>query len=186
MPGKGKRFTAKAMLKTANAVLLMLALAVIACARQAAVLPLARGVEITLAPPQSYGQTLELNQRVTVEAAGQRHQFFARLNIDPQTMSLAMFGPFGEPLGAILWDGSNLHTQSYLGVVLPFEPAYILADIQLALWKPALPVAGLTLVESQGTRRYLRQEQVFYEIRYTGEQQANSTIEIHNLFRGYK
>jgi len=168
----------------------LLALLLAACA---AAPPPAPPVPEELPPlwlaPAAFGASVQLAQRLVVEAGGLQHGLDVLLEIDPQQLQLAgLLG--GRRVVTLRYDGTAPVVDAIAGLPAMIDERRVLRDLQLTYWpapaiRAALP-AGWTLDEDTTTRRLAREGQAAIEIRYAGEPHWLGRTEFNNLQQRYR
>ncbi|AXQ29290.1 DUF3261 domain-containing protein [Solimonas sp. K1W22B-7] len=139
--------------------------------------------------PAAFGSSVQLAQRLLVEAGGTRHGLDALLEIDPQQVQLAgLVG--GRRVVTLRYDGGTPTVDRIAGLPAVIDEHRVLRDLQLTYWpaeavRGALP-AGWTLAEEPGARRLYREGQVTIEIRYGGQPRWLGHTEFDNLQQHYR
>ena len=152
-----------------------------ACAHGPGASPMSLDLRLS---PASLGRELALQQRMTVETRGQRHAFDIGLEVDAQTVRLAVLS-FGQTLARLEWDGRELKEERTRGWPEAVKGEAVLRDVQLVHWpeqaiRPALP-AGWSLEADAQERRLQHRDDLFIRVRYPRAGQA----ELQNLAQGY-
>ncbi|MDM3869847.1 DUF3261 domain-containing protein [Porticoccus sp. W117] len=86
---------------------------------------------------------MQLQQRVTGEYAGKRHEMLCVLEVNSDTLSLAALSPQGIKLFALQYDGDTVQQNRSRWVPEQLQPVQVLNDIQLALWPAEKIIARL-------------------------------------------
>jgi len=132
-------------------------------------LKIARDVEFSLLPPESFGQSLSLLQSLEINYKGESRQLLAQLEINPNKITLVGLSPLGNRLFTVLWTGESLSEEYLAEWPFPFSPKHILADVQLALWLKIPQQDGFKIREIQSPqlrREILRNEEIVMRISY--------------------
>jgi hypothetical protein len=139
--------------------------------------------------PGSLGYSLSLSQIVSGEYNGESHSMRFEVEITPKQVVMVGLTHVGVRLFTLKQDAGGLKVDSLLGKRLPFEPCYILSDMQLTYWpeevlRQALLLKGLRL-KGDGHRRQLfgADGTLLVEIIYpVGSSKAGETVvQHHNL-----
>lgn len=140
----------------------VLCLLLVGCATsRPAFTPPAAGIGLMLAPA-TLGQSLSLQQHLTVERGGQTHELDTVLEIDSRHLELVGLA-FGQRIMTLRYDGKTLQTWRDPHMPPQVSGQRVLEDIELTLWpteaiRQALP-AGWR-IEDDGKRRTLWLEDV--------------------------
>lgn len=140
-------------------------------------------------PPASFGQTLSLQQRVTVERAGRSDTLDAVLDITPEQLTLVGLA-LGQRVLTLGYDGSKFNETRHPMLPDNVRGADILSDIELALWpaeaiRAALP-AGWSLADDTTERVLSQHGRIVASIRYTANPRWQGRIELNNQQYGYR
>jgi hypothetical protein len=113
------------------------------------------GVPSLRLAPAALGRPLDLQQHITLRAAGREQQMDVLLEADPARVKLAVVA-LGQVAARIEWDGATLTEWRSTWWPSSVSSARILGDMQLSLWplaavQAALP-AGWRASEEGGTR----------------------------------
>lgn len=152
-------------------------------------LKIARDVEFSLLPPESFGQSLSLLQSLEINYKGESRQLLAQLEINPNKITLVGLSPLGNRLFTVLWTGESLSEEYLAEWPFPFSPKHILADVQLALWFKIPQQVGFKIREIQSPqlrREILRNEEIVMRISYETRPFWQGEILIQHLERGYQ
>ena len=152
-------------------------------------LKIARDVEFSLLPPESFGQSLSLLQSLEINYKGESRQLLAQLEINPNKITLVGLSPLGNRLFTVLWTGESLSEEYLAEWPFPFSPKHILADVQLALWLKIPQQDGFKIREIQSPqlrREILRNEEIVMRISYETRPFWQGEILIQHLERGYQ
>ena len=139
--------------------------------------------------PAALGESISLQQHLTVQRNGTIDELDVALEVDRQRLDLVGLA-LGQRVLTLSYDGQILNTWRH-----PMFPAVvrgedILEDIQLILWpvdavRQALP--GDWRIEENGRRRILLAgEMPVTVINYSGEPRWNGEIELVNLRYHYR
>ena len=152
-------------------------------------LKIARDVEFSLLPPESFGQSLSLLQSLEINYKGESRQLLAQLEINPNKITLVGLSPLGNRLFTVLWTGESLSEEYLAEWPFPFSPKHILADVQLALWLKIPQQDGFKIRDIQSPqlrREILRNEEIVMRISYETRPFWQGEILIQHLERGYQ
>ena len=152
-------------------------------------LKIARDVEFSLLPPESFGQSLSLLQSLEINYKGENRQLLAQLEINSNKITLVGLSPLGNRLFTVLWTGESLSEEYLAEWPFPFSPKHILADVQLALWLKIPQQDGFKIREIQSPqlrREILRNEEIVMRISYETRPFWQGEILIQHLERGYQ
>ena len=152
-------------------------------------LKIARDVEFSLLPPESFGQSLSLLQSLEINYKGESRQLLAQLEINPNKITLVGLSPLGNRLFTVLWTGESLSEEYLAEWPFPFSPKHILADVQLALWLKIPQQDGFKIRDIQSPqlrREILRYEEIVMRISYETRPFWQGEILIQHLERGYQ
>jgi hypothetical protein len=135
--------------------------------------------------PSALGQTLALQQRLTVQAQGRIQQLDVALEADAQAVHLAVLD-LGQVVARLEWDGHALRESRAAGWPDAVRGERILSDLQLVYWpaeaiRPALP-AGWSLAVQDGMRSLRSGERTVLQVRYP----AAGAAELENLVERYR
>jgi len=139
--------------------------------------------------PAALGETISVQQQLTVERAGSTNDLVAALEVDPQHVSLVGLA-LGMRVLSLEFDGRELTEWRHPMLPSQVRAADVLEDLQLTLWPlaeiaRALP-AGWT-IEDQGLRRTLRREgEVVATIDYSGVPRWQGTAVLDNVRYQYR
>ena len=117
--------------------------------------PSGDGVPPLRLAPAALGRTLDLQQHITLRAAGHEQQMDVLLEVDAARVKLAVVA-LGQVAARIEWDGQTLTEWRSTWWPSSVSSARILDDMQLSLWplpvvQAALP-AGWSASDDGGTR----------------------------------
>lgn len=139
--------------------------------------------------PASLGETISVQQQLTVERAGATNDLVAALEVDPQHVSLV-----GLALGmrVLSLDFDGVEVKEWRHPMLPpqVRAADVLEDLQLTLWPveaiaQALP-AGWKIEEQDLRRTLSRDGEVVATIRYSGVPRWQGTAVLDNVRYRYR
>ena len=139
--------------------------------------------------PSELGESISVQQHLTVERAGKTDDLDAALEVDATRISLVGLA-LGMRVLSLDYDGRELREWRHPMLPSQVSAADVLEDLQLTLWpveaiSRALP-AGWT-VEEQGLRRTLRREgEVVATIDYSGSPRWRGTAVLDNQRYKYR
>jgi len=139
--------------------------------------------------PSALGQTISVQQQLTVERAGATNDLLAALEVDPQRIKLVGLA-MGMRVLSLEFDGRALTEWRHPMLPAQVRAADVLEDLQLTLW-PAPEIAralpsGWT-IEEQGLRRTLRRDgEMVATIVYSGLPRWQGTAVLDNLRYKYR
>jgi len=175
-------------------IVLLAAALLAACAQTAA--PPAAGVPSLRLSPASFGASLSLVQRLTVQqlpSAARRsapeQSLEAQLEIEPGELRLAAFA-LNQRVLMLRWDGLALQTQRHALLPAEVDAERVLRDVQLVYWPlaavaAALP-AGWTVADADSQRLLSFGDQVQVLIDYAGLPRWQGRAELDNRREGYR
>jgi len=140
-------------------------------------------------PPAALGETLSLQQQLTVERDGRADHLEAALEIDPGRVTLVGLA-LGQRVMTIEYDGSRLATWRHPMLPAQVRGDDVLEDVQLTYWpldviRTALP-AGWR-IEEEGMRRILwANEAAVLEIDYSARPAWTGKVTLNNLRYQYR
>jgi hypothetical protein len=164
---------------------LLVTLLLAACATQP---PAPARLGLRLAPA-ALGETISVQQQLTVERAGSTNDLVAALEVDPQHVSLVGLA-LGMRVLSLDFDGVEMSEWRHPMLPAQVRAADVLEDLQLTLWPlpeiaRALP-PGWTIVD-EGLRRTLRRYgEVVATISYSGMPRWQGTAVLDNLRYQYR
>lgn len=149
--------------------------------------PVAR-LNLTLAPA-ALGESVSLQQHLTVERNGRIDELDAAIEIDDKHVEVVGLA-FGQRVLTVSYDGKEVKTWRHLMLPAQVQGEDVLADMQLALWPVEAIAAKLPAgwrVEENGLLRrlYLDQELVT-SIAYSATPRWLGTIKMENLRYKYR
>jgi len=139
--------------------------------------------------PASLGQSLSLQQHLTVESQGRTDELDAALEVDADRIDLVGLA-LGQRILALHYDGRSLQSWRHPLVPEQLRGEDVLEDLQLTLWpvdviRNALP-SGWS-IQDVGRRRTLRlADQPVLVIDYSNEPRWRGKIELTNLQYRYR
>ena len=120
-----------------------------------AALPGAAPAPLLRLSPAAFGGSLAAQQHLLVDVRGQAHAIDALLEIDPQSVRLAMVS-LGQTALRLDWDGHDLRQSQAAWWPAALDGQHVLSDLQLMLWPaPAIRGAlpdGWTLAQDGSSR----------------------------------
>lgn len=140
-------------------------------------------------PPAALGETINLQQHLTVERGGHIDELDAALEIDSERIDLVGLA-LGQRVLSLHYDGKTLQSWRHPMMASELRAEDVLEDLQLTLWpadkiRQALPDGWR--VEESGLRRTLSAGDVpVTVIQYSGEPRWSGTIELTNLRYHYR
>ena len=148
--------------------------------------PLRIGLKLS---PASFGQTLSLQQHLTVERAGSINTLDVALDIDPQQVNLVGLA-MGQRVMSLHYDGKDLQVWRNPHLPKQVRGEDVLEDLELTLWpiaaiQKALPPGWQ--ISEQGMQRTLFFDTIpIMEIQYSTKQHWQGTIVLTNLRYHYR
>ena len=145
-------------------------------------------VRLQLAPA-TFGESVSLQQHLTVEREGGIHELEAALEIDSERIDLVALW-MNQRVMSLHYDGRSLESWRHPALPAELHAEDVLQDLQLTLWplealRPALP-AGWRIEENARQRILLAGEQPVAEISYSDEPRWNGKIIVNNLRYRYR
>lgn len=163
----------------------MCALLLAACATQP---PAPARLGLRLAPG-ALGETISVQQQLTVERAGSTNDLVAALEVDPERVSLVGLA-LGLRVLSLEFDGKELTEWRHPMLPSQVRAADVLEDLQLTLWPLAEIARALPpgwAIEDQGLRRTLRRDgEVVATIDYSGMPRWTGTAVLDNVRYKYR
>jgi hypothetical protein len=109
-------------------------------------------------PPASLGQELAQSELVTGEHDGRSYAMRVELEVNAERLVVVGLSPAGVPLFTLEQTAGGVSVEGGATGRLPFDPAYMLSDLQLIHWPadvlaPAMAARGLRFEERDGRRR---------------------------------
>lgn len=139
--------------------------------------------------PSALGETISVQQHLTVERDGKTNDLDAALEVDAGRISLVGLA-LGMRVLSLDYDGRELSEWRHPMLPSQVRAADVLEDLQLTLW-PAERIAEALpsgwQIEEQGLRRTLRREgEVVATIEYSGTPRWRGTAVLDNLRYHYR
>jgi hypothetical protein len=139
--------------------------------------------------PSALGESISLQQHLTVERNGRVDELEAVLEVDSQRLDLVGL-VLGQRVLTLHYDGQILHTWWHPLFPPEVRDEDILEDLQLILWpvdavRQALP-GGWRIEENGARRTLLIGEMPVTVINYSGVPRWNGKIELSNLRYRYR
>jgi hypothetical protein len=139
--------------------------------------------------PAALGESISLQQHLTVERNGRVDELDTALEVDSERLDLVGLA-FGQRVLTLHYDGEILTTWRHPMFPVVVQGEDVLEDLQLILWpvsdiRQSLP-AGWR-IEEQGLRRtLLARETPVAVIDYSGERRWSGKVELSNLRYHYR
>jgi Protein of unknown function (DUF3261) len=139
--------------------------------------------------PSALGESISLQQHLTVERNGRVDELDAVLEVDSRRLDLVGL-VLGQRVLTLHYDGQILNTWRHPLFPLEVRDEDILEDLQLILWpadavRQALP-GGWRIEEKDSRRTILIGQMPVTVIDYTGEPRWNGQIELSNVRYQYR
>lgn len=144
-----------------------------------------------LVAPATLGQERAVSQVVRAALGARELTFNCVVTVKSDAMSVIALNAVGLRLFSLRYDGADVQAETSAGVPAGFEPAHLLADLQLVYWplaalQPGLQQAGWQLSEpAPGTRRLRRGDQLVAEVHYAAEDAWTGRSWLVNFEHGY-
>lgn len=139
--------------------------------------------------PASLGETISVQQQLTVERAGSTNDLVAALEVDPERVSLVGLA-LGLRVLSLEFDGVELTEWRHPMLPSQVRAADVLEDLQLTLWPLAAIARALPpgwTIKDQGLRRTLRRDgEVVATIAYSGMPRWQGTAVLDNVRYKYR
>ncbi len=139
--------------------------------------------------PAAMGETISVQQHLTVERDGRIDEIDAAIEIDDKRVDLVGLA-FGQRVLTLHYDGKELKTWRHVMLPSVVRGEDVLQDMQLALWPVEAIAAGLPAgwrVQEAGLeRRLYRGEELVTMIAYSAKPRWSGTIKMNNLRYGYR
>jgi hypothetical protein len=149
--------------------------------------PLARlGLKLA---PSALGESVSLQQHLTVERGGRIDELDAALEIDPAKIEMVGLA-FGQRVLSINYDGKEMTSWRHLMLPKQVRADDVLEDMQLTLW-PAASIAaalpdGWRIEEAGSVRKLFLKDELVATISYAAQPRWSGTIVMDNLRYKYK
>jgi len=151
-----------------------LALVALLCLGGCAATPPARPALVSrpLLAPATLGQERTVSQVVRAALGARELTFNCVVTVKQGAMSVIGLNAVGLRLFSVRYDGATVQADKSPGAPTEFDPAHLVADLQLVYWpietlQPALTQSGWQLSEPvPGTRRLRRGERLVAEVHY--------------------
>jgi hypothetical protein len=145
---------------------------------------------LTLRPaPAALGQTISVEQHLTVERNGRTDALDAVLEVDAKQLQMVALA-FGQRVLNLRYDGKELTSSRHKMLPNQVQAEDVLQDLQLTLWPLAAIAEALPSgwrIEDQGLLRTLYQdEQVVATISYSAMPRWSGTVVLDNLRYHYR
>lgn len=140
-------------------------------------------------PPAALGQSLSLQQHLTVERGSRTDQLDTALEIDTDHLDLVGLA-FGQRVMSLHYDGQQLQVWRHAMLPSQVQGEDVLQDVQLTLWpaeaiRQALP-EGWELREAQAQRTLLLHGETMTVIDYADQRRWGGKVILTNLRYHYK
>jgi hypothetical protein len=144
--------------------------------------------------PATLGRDLALSEVVTGEYGNRSYSMRVELEVTPERLVVVGISHLGVPLFTLEQTAADLTVQSNAHGPLPFDPAYMLSDLQLVHWPAgvladALAAQGLRLEDrpGDGLRRVVDQRgQSLTEIVYPAPGVELAVTTVRHLDHPYR
>jgi len=134
--------------------------------------------------PAELGESIALQQHLTVERNGKIDELDAALEIDDKQLQLVGLA-FGQRVLSLNYDGKNITSWRHFMLPEQVRSEDILEDIQLTLWPTEVIRHALPLdwrIEDKALQRLLyRGDEVVYRINYSSMPRWSGTVKLENL-----
>lgn len=111
--------------------------------------PVAEGLMFRLLPPAAFGQRVLLTQLVTLQFDDTSRDLLFHTEITGDTLTIVGTLPNGGVrLFSLVFDGATLQLDGSEEILSGIDPAYVLADMQIALWPLHSVSAGLSAADN--------------------------------------
>lgn len=148
--------------------------------------PLTFGLNLS---PASFGQTISVQQHLTLERAGSSQELDAALEIDPRQLHLVGL-VMDQRVLTLTYDGKTLQVWRHVRLPKEVSGEKVLEDLELTLWpigplRQALP-AGFRIEQQTRSRTLLFDGQVVEVIDYSNKEHWTGRVTITNLRYHYR
>jgi hypothetical protein len=144
-----------------------------------------------LLPPSTLGQDRAMNQVVRTAMGAREFTFNCVVTVKDDVTTVVGLNAVGVRLFTLRHDGSQVQVEKSAGLPAAFDPAHMLADLQLVFW-PLAPLQsrlreeGWKLGEpAPGTRRLLRGDRLVAEVHHAAEDAWTGRSWLVNFEYGY-
>jgi hypothetical protein len=167
---------------------LVLALCLAGCAAAPAARPAASR---PLMAPATLGEERAVNQVVRAALGARELTFNCVVSVKDGVMSVTGLNAVGVRLFSVRHDGSRVQADTAAGVPAEFDPAHLVADLQLVYWPLATLQSGLREAGWQlsdatpGTRRLRRGDRLVAEVHYATDDAWTGRSWLVNFEHGY-
>jgi len=139
--------------------------------------------------PAALGETISVQQQLTVERAGATNDLVAALEVDPQHVSLVGLA-MGMRVLSLDFDGREVKEWRHAMLPAQVRAADVLEDLQLTLW-PLAEIAralppGWTIVDDRLRRTLSRDGAVVATVTYSTMPRWQGTAVLDNVRYGYR
>jgi len=139
--------------------------------------------------PAALGETISVQQHLTVERAGKTNDLDAALEVDANRINLVGLA-LGMRVLSLDYDGREISEWRHPMLPNEVRAADVLEDLQLTLWPVEAIAAALPAgwqIEEQGLRRTLRREgEIVATIDYSGMPRWQGKAVLDNLRYKYR
>lgn len=134
--------------------------------------------------PAELGESIALQQHLTVERNGKIDELDAALEIDDSHLQLVGLA-LGQRVLSLSYDGKKLTSWRHFMLPKQVRAEDILEDIQLTLWpsdsiRKALP-PGWRIEDSELQRTLYMGDNLIYQINYSSMPRWSGTVKLENL-----
>lgn len=134
--------------------------------------------------PAELGESIALQQHLTVERNGKIDELDAALEIDNQQLQLVGLA-FGQRVLSLSYDGKKITAWRHFMLPEQVRAEDILEDIQLTLWpldaiRKTLPL-GWRIEDNDLQRTLYKGDDVIYRINYSSMPRWSGTVKLENL-----
>ena len=139
--------------------------------------------------PAALGESISLQQHLTVERGGRIDELDAAIEIDAARVGMVGLA-FGQRVLTIDYDGKELKTWRHLMLPAQVRGEDVLEDMQLALWPVGAVAAqlppGWHIEETGMLRRLYLGDELVTTVAYSATPRWNGTIKMDNLRYKYR